>query len=427
MAIVETRALFEQLTILLTLATLSHLFFRRFHQPTLIAEIVIGIVLGPSVLGNPALGPYRFVFDPTVVATLAVLGSIFLLFLIGLDSDFRAIYTARNVAVASGGVVLPLVVGSLSALYLLSSTSFGPKGSAFTVALFVGAALTATSVAITAAILLEFNLLKERVAQTILGAAVVDDVLGLIVLSVVLGTTEGRVSVLDLSVLLAEAVGFLVLGMALGVYLFRRIVLRVQAEGVKVGLRHGGFIIAMAITFLFAFTAESIGLSAIVGAFLAGSLFANTPLRADFSEGARYLGAIFTPIFFVSLGLQVDFSSATGHIDLIPFAIVLMVVAILAKVAGCGIPARLGRMTMHEALAVGWGMTPRGEVGLIVAVTALSAGVIGNALFSMIVLVLILVSILPTPLFKRALDGVRRERGPAAESPASAVEGPPGP
>jgi Kef-type K+ transport system membrane component KefB len=183
----------------------------------------------------------------------------------------------------------------------------------------------------------------------------------------------------------------------------------------------------MAITFLFAFTAESIGLSAIVGAFLAGSLFANTPLRADFSDGARYLGAIFTPIFFVSLGLQVDFSSATGHIDLIPFAIVLMVVAILAKVAGCGIPARLGRMTMHEALAVGWGMTPRGEVGLIVAVTALSAGVIGNALFSMIVLVLILVSILPTPLFKRALDGVRRERGSAADSPASAVEGPPGP
>jgi Na+:H+ antiporter len=424
-AVVETQALFQQLTILLTLATVSHIFFRRFHQPTLIAEIAIGIVLGPSVLGNAALGPYRYVFDPTVVATLAVLGSIFLLFLIGLDSDFRAIYTGRNIAVAFGGVVLPLAVGYVTALYLVQPTSFGANGSAFTVALFVGATLTATSVAITAALLLEFNLLKERIAQTILGAAVVDDVLGLILLSVVIGTTAGRVSPFDLGLLLAEAVGFLVIGMAVGIYLFRRIVVRIQAEGTKLGLRHGGFIIAMAITFLFAFTAESIGLSAIVGAFLAGSLFANTPLRDDFSEGARYLGSIFTPIFFVSLGLQVDFSAVAGHLDLLPVGLVLLAIAVVTKVVGCGIPARLAKMTTHEALAVGWGMTPRGEVGLIVAVTALSAGVIGDALFSMIVVVLILVSILPMPLFKRALKGVVGERLAVGETSASGADHPP--
>src|SRR5205823_5655136 len=288
MAAAETQALFEQLTILLLLATGSHFLFRRFHQPTLIAEIAIGIVLGPSLVGNAALGPYRYVFDPTVVATLAVLGSIFLLFLIGLDSDFRMIYTGRNVAVASGGVLLPLVVGSVSALYLVQPSSFGSNGNAFTVALFVGATLTATSVAITAGLLLEFNLLKERVAQTILGAAVVDDVMGLIVLSVVVGAEAGRVSPFDLALLLAEAVGFLVVGLAVGIFLLRRIVMRIHAEGAKLGLHHGGFIIAMAIAFLFSLTAESIGLSAIVGAFLAGSLFANTPLQDDFREGARH-------------------------------------------------------------------------------------------------------------------------------------------
>src|SRR5436190_5904410 len=423
MAAAGTQALFEQLTILLILATASHFLFRRFHQPTIIGEIGVGIVLGPSLVGNAALGPYRVVFDPAVVATVAVLGSIFLLFLIGLDFDFRAVYTPRNIAVAFGGVVLPLVVGFGTASYLAPTTSIGVNGTRFTMALFVGATFTATSVAITAAVLLEFNFLKDPVAQTILGAAVVDDVLGLIVLSVVVGTSAGRVSALDLAILLAEAVGFLAIGMAAGVYVFRRIVLRIQAEGKKLGLPHSGFLVAMAITFLFALTAESIGLSAVVGAFLAGSVFAGAAFQKDFSEGARHLAAVFTPIFFVSLGLQVNVPAVAAQIGLIPLAAALTVVAVITKVIGCSLPARLAKMTAHEAVAIGWGMTPRGEVGLIVAVAALTAGVIGDALFSVIVFVLILVTILPTPLFKRALRAVDRERRPADESSSRTFRG----
>src|SRR5439155_635433 len=251
---------------------------------------------------NAALGPYRLVFDPAVVATLAVLGSIFLLFLIGLDFDFRAVYTPRNIAVAFGGVVLPLVVGFGTALYLAPTTSIGVNGTRFTMALFVGATFTATSVAITSAVLLEFNFLKDPVAQTILGAAVVDDV-------------------------------------------------------------------------------------------LAGGVFAGAAFRNDFSEGARHLAAVFTPIFFVSLGLQVNVPAVAAQIGLIPLAAALTVVAVITKVVGCSLPARLAKMTVHEAVAIGWGMTPRGEVGLIVAVAALTAGVIGDALFSVIVFVLILVTI----------------------------------
>ena len=410
MAAAETQALFQQLTILLALATASHFLFRRWHLPLIIGEIAVGILLGPSVVGNAALGSYRYLFDPAVVRTLAVLGSIFLLFLIGLDFDFRSVYTRKNVAVASGGVVLPLLLGFATALYLVPVASIGANGTQFTMALFVGATLTATSVAITAAVLLELNLLKDRVAQTILGAAVVDDVLGLIVLSVVVGTRAGRVSPLDLAILVAEAVGFLVIGMAIGIYLLRRVVARIHVEGNKLGIPQSGFLVAMAITFLFALTAESIGLSAVVGAFLAGSVFANTTLQDDFSKGARHLAAVFTPIFFVSLGLQVDFPAVATQFGLIPFAIVLTVIAVGTKVVGCSLPARLAKMTVREAVAIGWGMTPRGEVGLVVAFTALSSGVIGDALFSMLVFVLILVTILPTPIFRRALKAVEAER-----------------
>src|SRR5438094_1001556 len=395
MAAAETQALFQQLTILLTLATARHFLFRRWHLAMIVGEIAVGIVLGPSVVGNAALGSYRYVFDPAVVGTLAVLGSIFLLFLICLDFDFRAVYTRKNVAVASGGVVLPLLLGFATALYLVPVASIGVNGTLFTMALFVGATLTATSVAITAAVLFELNLLKDRVAQTILGAAVVDDVLGLIVLSVVVGTTAGRVSPLDLAILVAEAVGFLVIGMAIGIYVLRRVVERVHIEGNTLGVPLGGFLIAVAITFLFALTAESLGLSAVVGAFLAGSVFANTTLQVDFPNAARPLAAVFTPIFLVPLAFHLHLPSVATQFGLIPFAIVLTVVAVITKVVGCSLRARLAKMTVREAVAIGWGMTPRGEVGLVVAFAALSAGVVGNALFSMIVVVLILVTILP--------------------------------
>src|SRR5437879_1001751 len=264
--------------------------------------------------------------------------------------------------------------------------------------------------------------MRQPVAQTIMGAAVVDDILSLIILSLVVGTTRGQLDPVALGILVATALAFLGVGMAVGLYFFRKVVVRLQVEGMKLGLKHGGFIIAMAITFLYAFVAEVVGLSAIVGAFLAGSLFGTTPLREDFTEGAGYLGAIFTPIFFISLGLQVNLPTVGWASALLGFGSVLTVVAILTKVIGCGIPARLSQMTRHEALAVGWGMTPRGEVGLIVALTALTAGVIGDALFSVIVVVMVLVSVLPAPLFKRSIalvaeDRRRAQEGAAPESP----------
>jgi Kef-type K+ transport system membrane component KefB len=401
-----TGALYEQVTILLTLAVVSHLFIKRFRQPTIIGEIFIGILVGQSVLGSMGI----FQFDPVFISVLSSLGAIFLLFLIGLESDLRAIYARRNVFVALGGVLLPLLVGFVIAWYLVPPSVVGVNGTQFTMAAFVGATLTATSIAIAASVLLDLGLMKKDVGQTILGAAVVDDILGLLILSIVVGASQGSVDAVGVAILLGKAVAFVAIAILVGIYLFGPIVVRVQQVGLNYGVSHGGFLSAMAIAFFYGVVAETIGLSAIVGAFLAGTLFASAPLKAEFTEGARYLEAVFTPIFFISLGLAVNLETVWRTPELLVFAIVLTIAAMVTKVVGCAIPAHLQGMSENEAFAVGWGMTPRGEVGLIVAVTALNALVISEALFSVIVLVLIVVSVLPAPLFKGSLQAVEAER-----------------
>src|SRR3989449_8423406 len=156
---------------------------------------------------------------------------------------------------------------------------------------FVAAPSPATSTAIAAAVLLDLGLMRQPIAQTIMGAAVVDDILSLIILSLVVGTSRGQLNPVALALLVVTALAFLGVGMAVGLYFFRKVVVRIQVEGMRLGLKHGGFIIAMAITFLYAFVAGGVGLSAIVGALLAGSLFGRTPLRVDVPQGAGYPGA----------------------------------------------------------------------------------------------------------------------------------------
>ncbi len=399
-------AIYEQLTILLTLGVASHLFSKRFNQSTIIGEIVIGILLAPSLLGRFGV----IVFDQTFVQTFAALGAIFLLFLIGLESDFRSVYTRRNFFVALGGVLAPLAFGFLTAWFLAPASAVPSGSTQFLMAIFVGATLTATSTAIAASVLLDLGLMSDEIGRTIMGAAVVDDILGLLVLSVVVGIAHGNIDAVGVGLVMGKAVAFIVVGIVVGLYFFNPVVVRVQTMGLKLGVKHGGFIIALAVALFYALIAETIGLSAIIGAFLAGTLFAPAPLKEEFKDGARYLGAVFTPIFFISLGLNVNLFSVLATPAVFLFTIALLVVALVTKVAGCAVVAWAQRMTPLESLAVGWGMTPRGEVGLIVAVTALTAGIIGDALFSVIVFVIIVVSVVPTPLFRQALKAVDRER-----------------
>lgn len=379
----------QQLTVLLTVAIASHFAFRRFKQPIIMGEVLIGIILGPTILGQAIGHDY---FDPTFTGIFSALGAIVLLFLIGLDSDISTIYSKKNAAIAFGGVVLPWIGGYLLTDVMLPQQTFAAK-------VFIGATMVATSTAITAAILLELKAVKTDVGRTIMGAAVIDDVLGLIVLSMSKElSVAGAIDVAGLGWLIAAAVVFIALGIFLGTKYLTKVIHWADVKGQEYGLPHTGFTLGLGLTFFYAFASSSVGLHPIVGAFIAGAIFAKSSLIRDFQQGATYLGAIFTPIFFVSLGVQVDlWSLDTG---LIVFGITLALVAIPTKVLGCWLPARLTGSAPKKSLAIGFGMAPRGEVGLVIASTALGIGVIREALYSITTLAVLLTTIIPPFIFR---------------------------
>jgi len=429
---VATERAFLELTILISVAVTSHFVIRRFRQPTIIGEIGIGVILGPTIAvpllrSSGILGPTESLFTEDLISLFASLGAIFLLFLIGLESDVRAIYKRKNILVAIGGVALPWVLGFAIAYVMVPDASLqvlplpASPTPRFIMATFVGAALVATSTAIAAAVLRELGMLRTEIANTIMGAVIVDDILGLLVLSLSLGVAGGAVDLVSILFLLGISVAFIALAIYVGSRYFARLVVWTQARGLKAGLTHAGFMVAMAVAFFTSFLSEAIGLSAVIGAFLAGAMFSNTPLRHDFQEGVEFLGAIFTPVFFISLGLFVDVWAVS--VGLILFGAVLLGVAFVTKLAGCGLAARWTGMSKSESLAVGYGMVPRGEVGLIIALIAHEADVIGPDLFSIIVLVMVIVSVLPAPLLRRALISIRAERSRAGPPAGEGSQG----
>jgi Kef-type K+ transport system membrane component KefB len=260
-------------------------------------------------------------------------------------------------------------------------------------------------------------MVRTKVAMTIMGAVIVDDILGLMVLSISLGAAGGAVDVGRLALLVGVAFAFIAATIYLGTRIFARFVVWLHRKALKSGLKNAGFMVAMAVAFAFAFLAEAIGLSAVIGAFLAGAMFSSTALRHDFLEGIQYLGAIFTPVFFISLGLLVNVW--TLNPNLLLFGGVLLAVAFVSKLAGCGLMARATGMSRKESVAIGYSMIPRGEVGLIIAVVAEQQGIIGPDLFAIIVIVMIVVTVLPAPLIRRAFLRIREEQAaPALGAPA---------
>jgi Kef-type K+ transport system membrane component KefB len=239
----------------------------------------------------------------------------------------------------------------------------------------------------------------------IIGAAVIDDVLGLIVLSITIGATEGSFSILGIAVLIGKTLAFLVGGGSAGYFLFRRLIKLLDQSKLASRYPETPFIFSMAIAFAYAALAELIGLSAIVGAFLAGSCLGGLKLNRskNYEEGADYLRIIFSSIFFVSLGVIADLRAVSPEILLLIVSLTL--VAIVSKLLGCGLPALLSGMSLRDSTAVGVGMVPRGEVAMIVGLIALEKGIIQQDVYVAIILMSLLTTIV-TPFFlKRLLDG----------------------
>jgi Kef-type K+ transport system membrane component KefB len=364
----------------------------RLGQPAVLGELLAGLILGPTMLN---MLHWPVFSDPHLGETLSHLshlGVLFLMFVAGLEVDLEAMAHAGRPSVLAGvlGVVAPIALGMAAAL---------PFGFDLQRSLFMGLVLAATSVSISAQTLMELRMLRTRVGVALLGAAVVDDVLVILLLSLFIAVTAGGGGGL-VAVLWVLVKMVVFLGLALGVG--ARIIPRLSSLVDQLPVSEGVMALAIVITLLYAWAAEVLGgMAAITGAFLAGLFFARTPLRLSIEEKMRTLTyAWLVPIFFVSIGLEAN-ARALG-VEGLPFALILVVVAMLSKVIGSGAGARLGGFSSREALRLGVGMASRGEVGLIVAAVGLSAGLIEETIFANVV-IMVLATTLVTPILLRML------------------------
>ena len=368
----------------------------RIGQPSVLGELLAGLILGPTVLNMLEVWP-MFAADqllPETLTLLAEFGVLLLMMLAGLELHLNELLATGKVAGLAGslGVLLPVVMGYGTAVLF---------GLPFTEAVFIGLALSATSVSISAQTLMELDVLRSRVGLSMLGAAVFDDVLVILLLSLaslllVSGGRNGDIGSLLLTI--GRMAGYLVGASLVGIWLLPRLVNKVS----DVNIHYGMLTFALATALLYAWTAEAVGgMSGITGAFMAGLFFARTPYRRDIEQGIAAMGyGLFVPIFFVNIGLSVNLAAINGGAWI--FAIVLTLVAVVSKILGAGAGARLGGLTNRESFQLGVGMVSRGEVGLIVAAFALTQGILTQDSFSITVSMVIIATLVTPPMLRLA-------------------------
>lgn len=420
-----------QLGIILVAAKLAGEFTERIlRQPAVIGELVAGIIIGTvAIHGFEPLGFERpHFFEPIfetpeegavipVPKTLFVFGqvaAIILLLETGLNTDLKAFlrFVPQASVVAIGGVVVPFALGAYSTVLFGFADSITSAP-----ALFVGTIMTATSVGITARVLDDLRRLDSPEGVTILGAAVVDDVLGILILTVVVGVTAGE-SVgaateaasfewTEVAIVGAKAIGFwLVLtgGGILGAKYIVRAINSIRVEGAAIAIVFGIGLFAAAL-------AEMFGLAMIIGAYSVGLALSQTELRQQLHQPLNGLYHAMVPVFFVVMGTMVNIEAM---VDALGFGLIVVVLAIIGKVAGSGLPALAAGFSRIGAWRVGVGMAPRGEVGLIVAGIGVSEGLIGQDLFGVAILMTIATTLIApavlVPAFRRNAPGLRRDQ-----------------
>jgi Kef-type K+ transport system membrane component KefB len=376
----EFRELLLGLVLVWLVAKLAAEGMERIGQTAVLGELLAGVLLGPGVLG--------LVHESEALHALAELGVLILLFEVGLESDLDELLKAglQAAVVAVVGVVLPFVAG-----YALMHWSGYPP----LVAVFVGATLTATSVGITARVLADLGRLQDAAANVVLGAAVVDDILGLIILAVVTGVAQtGLVSLGGVALLSGKAVVFLVVALFLGLKLAPALVRWIGR------LRARGTLVVYAVVFAVALAAlaDLIGLATIIGAFAAGLILATTERRAHIEERIKPVADLLVPVFFVTVGMKVEPAMLNPFAPnaQLGIAMLLTAVAVASKLAAGLVVYQRG----VRRWPVGVGMVPRGEVGLIFAGTGLAVGVVAADLYSALVVAVMLTTFVAPPWLK---------------------------
>lgn len=373
-------------------AKLAAEIFERLKQPAVAGEILAGVIIGPSVLG--------WVAPSELTDALSEIGVILLLFLVGLETKPADIFRVggRAILVAVLGVVFPFITGYLILL---------AWGETKIEAIFVGAAMVATSVGITARVLGQMGLLNLEVSRIILGAAVIDDILGLLILAVVSSLArEGGVNYAQIGTTAALAVGFTLLVVLVGARAVNRI--RTRVENLKVGQSY--LVFGLALCLGLALVASYIGVAAIIGAFLAGMALSESAEGTDMPHQAEAVTEFLLPFFLTNIGMQLKLDALLNR-NAIILALVVTILAVLSKLAGCGLAAwPLGK---KKAAQIGMGMVPRGEVGVVVAQIGLSLNAVDAAAYGVVLFMAVATTLIAPPfLLKLFRDETRVDTEP---------------
>jgi Kef-type K+ transport system membrane component KefB len=380
-----------EIAIILLAAKTAGYLSTRLGQPSVLGELLVGIILGPSLLDIEHL---PFINSHTLADTiheLGELGVLLLMFIAGLELHFKELTRNSRVSALAGtmGVLLPVGVGwGLGLLFKME----GPS------ALFLGLALGATSVSISAQTLMELKMLRSRVGLGLLGAAVFDDILVILLLSGFLAVLEGATDITVLLLVLVRMIAFLGLSVAFGLWVLPRLVKLIA----RLPISQSVLSLALIVMLTYGIAAEVLGgMAAITGSFLAGLMFARSHEKERIEPGVHAMAyGLFVPIFLVNIGLSVNLRSLDMSTLWLTLAVILA--AVLTKFFGAGMGARLGGFTWRESWQLGAGMVSRGEVGLIVASVGITNGLVTQGEFSAI-LGMVLVSTIVTPPLLRAL------------------------
>lgn len=362
----------------------------KLGQPSVLGKLLIGIVLGPTVLG--------LVTDTEIIGEISQIGVILLMFIAGLETDLDEFKRTAKASTVVGvtGILAPLLLGYLAGIYMGLSSQY---------ALFLGLLLSATSVSISVQTLKEMNQLKSKEGATILGAAVIDDVLVIIALAFLMSFIGGDVN-------LGYVVLKKVLFFGIAILAAWKVVPWVMEKFALLKVTETVLSAALIICFAFAYFAEYTGVAAIIGAYIAGIAISLTKFKQEvFKKVETVSYSIFVPVFFTSIGVSAQFSGVKDHLWLI---IGLSILAILTKLIGAGLGAKVSGFGWKSSFGIGAAMVSRGEVALIIAAIGLEASLLTQDLFAVLVVVILITTIATPPmmkgLFKPKKKRVKKER-----------------
>ena len=399
-----------ELVIIIAFAKAAGYLSTRIGQPAVFGELVMGVILGPSLINITNLPFVTNATLPETISELGELGVLLLMFLAGLELHLKDLTKNSRVAALSGsiGVLIPVVLG----------LGFGALiGLDFNHSAFLGLTLAATSVSISAQVLIELNRLRTKVGMGLLGAAVFDDILTLLFLSIFLAFLTDGNSAIGVILVFVKMLLFLGLSAAFGLWVLPRITRLVERLPISQGITA----LALIILLVYGLAAELFGgMAAITGTFIAGLMFARTPEKQIIESNVHAMAySLFVPVFFISIGLSVNLKLVDAQSTWIILAI--SAVAVLGKILGAGGGALLAKFTPLESLQMGIGMVSRGEVGLIIAKIGLDNGYLDQEFFASIVMMILITTLITPPMLRAAFSHSGRSK---AALPAKEDNGP---